>query len=92
MVLPAIALLLGLLGIATQYGVALVRAQDAASAAARVAIVDSDAEAREAGQAVAGSDASVDVVRDGEWIRVTVWDTGPWGLVAQATAVTHAQD
>ncbi|MCJ7827244.1 MAG: TadE family protein [Demequinaceae bacterium] len=92
MVLPAIALLLGLLGVTAQHGVALVRAQDAASVAARIAIVDTEAEAREAALAIAGDDATIGIVRDGVWVRVTVSDPGPWGLVARATAVTRAQD
>ena len=89
--LPAIALLLGALGAAAQYGVALIRAQDAASAAARVAITDTDARAREAAVRIAGDDAEVGIVRDGEWVRVTVVEPGPWGLDARAEAVTHDQ-
>ncbi len=92
MVLPAMALLLGFIGVATQYGVAMVRAQDAASASARVAITDSNGMAREAALTIGGDGASVDIVRDGEWIRVTVEDAGPWGLVVRASAVTRAQD
>lgn len=92
MVLPAMALLLGFIGVATQYGVAMVRAQDAASASARVAITDSNGMAREAALTIVGDGASVDIVRDGEWIRVTVEDTGPWDLVVRASAVTRAQD
>ena len=91
MVLPAIALLLGLIGVATQYSIALVKAQDAASAAARVAITDSDGVAREVALAIAGEGASVDIVRDGEWIRVAIEDDCPWDLVVRASAVTHAQ-
>lgn len=91
MVLPAIALLLGLIGVATQAGVACVRAQEAASVGARVAITDSDAEARDAALTVAGSGATAVVVRDGQWIRVTVTVQGPWDLDARATAVTRDQ-
>lgn len=92
MVLPAIALLIGCLGVTAQYGVASVRAQEAASTAARVAIADTDTRAREAAWRLAGNDARVEIVHDGDWIRVSVVDPGPWGLEASATAVTRAQD
>lgn len=92
MVLPAVALLLGVIGVATQYGVTFVKAQEAASAAARVAITDSNGSADKAAQAIAGEGASVSIVRGGEWIRVVVEDSGPWDLVVRASAVTHAQD
>lgn len=92
MVLPAIAVLLAVIGVAAQTGIATVRAQDAASTAARVAITDTDAVAQAAAWRVAGTDATVGIVRDGRWIRVTVSEPAPWGLVARGTAVARAQD
>ncbi len=92
MVLPAVALLLGLLGLTARYGIESVRAQDAASTAVRVAIADTDARALEAARRIVGDDARVDIVHDGDWIRVSVVDPGPWGLEASATAVARAQD
>lgn len=92
MVLPAVAMLLGLLGAAVCHGVAMVKAQEAASAVARIAIVDTDSNASDVALAIVGADARIDILRDGEWIRVTVADRGPWGLEARATAVTRVQD
>jgi Flp pilus assembly protein TadG len=91
MVLPAIALLLGVIGVAAQAGVAAVRAQEAASVGARVAITNSDENARDAAVSIAGPDSTATVVRDGPWIRVTVSVPGPWGLDARANAVTRDQ-
>lgn len=91
-VLPAIALVLGFLGMAAQYGVAAIRAQEAASAAARIAIADTDDRAREAAWRIVGGDARIGIVRDDDWIRVSVVDPGPMGLEASATAVVRAQD
>ena len=90
--LPAVALLLGAVGVAAQLGVALVRTQEAASLAARVAVADGDEQAREAALEVAGATASVRLWHDDDWIRVEVTDSGPWGLVARGTAVSRAQD
>jgi len=92
MVLPGIAVLLASLGVAAQLGIAAIRAQDAASMAARIAITDGDAEARAAAWRVAGTDADVRIAHDGAWIRVTVEDSAPWGLVARGSAVARAQD
>jgi len=92
MVLPAVAILLGILGLAAQYGIASVRAQHAASTAARIAIVDTDARALEVAQRIVGEDAAVEIVHDGVWIRVSVVDPGPWGLDASAMAVARDQD
>lgn len=91
MTLPAIALLLGLIGVAAQAGVASVRAQEAASVGARVALTNSDGDARDAAETVAGPGATATVARDGGWIRITVSVPGPWELDVQATAVTRDQ-
>ena len=89
--LPAVALLLGAVGVAAQVGVALVRAQEAASIAARVAVAEGDEQARDAAREVAGPTATVRLWHDDGWIRVEVADTGPWGLIARATAVSRDQ-
>jgi hypothetical protein len=90
--LPAVALVLGLiLGCAT-WSVGAIRAQHAANEAARVAIVGTAADARAAGERVAGSGSVVTVTRDGAWISVTVDAPAPWGPAFHAGAVARAQE
>jgi Flp pilus assembly protein TadG len=92
MVLPAVAVLLGVIGVATQVGLAAIRAQDAASTAARMAVTDSEGEARAVAREIAGDDAVVTITRDGSWIEVTVTEPAPWGLSGRGSAVARAQD
>jgi Flp pilus assembly protein TadG len=91
MTLPAIAAMLVAIGVATQLGIATITAQDAASVAARVAMTDGDAQARESALEMVGANAEIQVDHDGEWIRVTVQVPAPWGFVARGSAVTRGQ-
>ncbi len=90
-VLPAVALVLGLIVGSATWGVGAVRVQHAANEAARAALVDSAPAAREVGRQIAGPDATVTVVRDGEWWVVTVDAPAPWGPRLHGDAVARAQ-
>lgn len=90
--LPAVVLVVGLvLGVAAR-GVEAVRAQHAANEAARVAIADTPAAARDAGRAIAGPGAVVTVERDGAWWMATVNAPASWGGAVHARAISRAQD
>jgi Flp pilus assembly protein TadG len=90
--LPAVAVVIGLiLGCAT-WGVGAIRVQHAANEAARVAMVDTAANAVASAERIAGPGASAQVERDGEWIVVTLDAPAPWGPSFHAEAVARAQD
>ena len=90
--LPAVALVLGLvLGSAT-WGVGAIRTQHAANEAARAAIVGTSADARAAGERVAGAGSVVTVTRDGAWITIGVDAPAPWGPSFHAAAAARAQE
>lgn len=90
-ILPAIIGLLAFILGAAAWGVTAVRAQGAASVAARVALTEGDAAARSVGAEAAGAGAQVWVQRDSGWIRVTVVAVGPWGVPIRASAVAKEQ-
>lgn len=86
------AIVFGLVGIAAQCGAWAIRAQEAASAAARVAIADSDDAARDVAFIISGSGATVTINRAGGWITVNVSEATPWGFSISGVAVTRDQD
>ena len=96
--LPAVVLVLLVVLAVGAAGIAQLRATDGARVAARAVTAGyDDAEAAAQARAVAGEGASVAVVRDGEWVRVTVrrplgasW-TPAAGLRASATAVARVE-
>ena len=91
MALPAVAIVVGLIAGAASWGVSAVRVQHAANEAARAAVASTPSTAIATGRAIAGSDATVTVERDGVWWTVTVDAAAPWGGSVRGRAFARAQ-
>jgi hypothetical protein len=70
--LPALVIVLAVALGGVRWALAAASAQTAAAHGARVAIVDSDARARDVAARLAGASESITVSRDGDWVTVCV--------------------